>query len=275
VSADMTGTKDAITQDRLALIVSRSTDGGRTWSRVVIDGNYPGSIQALHFVDATQGYLVISPGRFDLTGSTVLRTADGGLTWQVAGTDGWLGTILATPDASTIWAASAGDAGPVERRMFAVSRDGGRTWIDVALPGVPATIGQWVRFLQAPIIIGSTGIVLVAPNDGSGISDIDRSDDGGKTWIRVGTTSSPSLAVLGRASWLRSGATPGVIEATTDAGATWHQLALAGLPLASTITWMAFSDPNHGALTAGTGLAATSGLYVTQDGGATWRLATP
>ena len=274
-SGDMTGTKDAITQDRLALTVNRSADGGRTWSRVVIDGTYPGSFQALHFVDATQGYLVISPGRFDTTESVVLRTADGGQTWHVAGTGGWLGTLLATPDASTIWAASAGDAGPVERRMFAVSRDAGRTWTDVMLPGVPSAIGQWVRFAQPPIFIGSTGIALVAPNDGSGISDIDRSDDGGRTWTRVATTSSPSLAVLRQDAWLRAGAAPGVLEVTTDAGVTWHTLATVGLPPAATITWLGFSDSTHGALTASTGLPATSGLYVSQDGGSTWRLDPP
>ena len=50
-----------------------------------------------------------------------------------------------------MWAASAGDAGPIECRIFAMSLDGGRTWRDVPLPGVGHVIGQWASFPQPPI----------------------------------------------------------------------------------------------------------------------------
>jgi photosystem II stability/assembly factor-like uncharacterized protein len=274
-----TGVSGNITGDKLALTVHRSTDGGRTWADIPISGNYPGSLQALHFLDADRGYLLISPGRFGIQTSTLLRSTDGGLTWQVAGTDGWLGTELATPDASTIWAASAGDAGPVERRIFAVSRDGGQTWHDVALPGVPGTIGQAAYFLQPPVFIPlprgvfigkPRGIALVAHNDGSGIADIDRSDDEGKSWTRVSRTTGTSLAVLSYASWLRPGPTRGTIDATNDSGETWQPLAATGLPIAP-ITWIGFADASHGALLAATGDPSSSGLYMTSDGGSTWR----
>lgn len=266
-----TGVSGDIAHDKLALTIHRSTDGGRTWADIPIGGNYPGSLQALAFLDADHGYLLISPGRFDAVTSTLLRTTDGGLTWGVAGTDGWLGTELATPNASTIWAGSAGDAGPVERRIFTVSRDGGQTWRDVPLPGVAHATGQFASFLQPPIFIGgTTGIALVAHNDGSGIADIDRSDDGGENWTRVATTTARSLAVLSQTSWLRAGPTPGTIEGTKDAGLTWQPLAASGLP-AAPISWIGFADASHGALTAATGVASSSGLYVTSDGGSTWR----
>jgi photosystem II stability/assembly factor-like uncharacterized protein len=274
-----TGVSGDITRDRLALTAHRSTDGGRTWADIPISGNYPGSLQALHFLDADHGYLLITPGRMDIQASTLLRTTDGGLTWQVAGTDGWLGTELATPDASTIWAASAGDAGPVERRIFAVSRDGGQTWHDVALPGIAGTIGQAAYFLQPPVFVSlprgvfigkPRGVALVAHNDGSGIADIDRSDDEGKSWTRVSRTTASSLAVLSYTSWLRPGPNPGTIDATGDSGRTWQPLAVAGLP-AAPITWIGFADASHGALLAATEDASSSGLYVTSDGGSTWR----
>lgn len=249
------------------------------WADIPISGNYPGSLQALHFLDASHGYLLISPGRMDIQTSTLLRTTDGGLTWQVAGSDGWLGTELATPDASTIWAASAGDAGPVERRIFAVSGDSGRTWRDVALPGVPSATGQAAYFLQPPVFIPlprgvfigtPRGVALVAHNDGSGLADIDRSDDFGKSWTRVSTTTASSLAVRSYTSWLRPGIEPGTIEATDNAGLTWQPLAVAGLP-AAPITWIGFADASHGALLAASGDAYSSGLYVTSDSGSTWR----
>lgn len=267
-----TGVSGDVTRDKLALTIHRSTDGGRTWADIPIIGNYPDSLQALHFLDADQGYLLISPRRFDIQTSTLLRTSDGGLTWRVAGTDGWLGTDLATPDASTIWAASAGDAGPVMRRIFAVSRDGGRTWRDAPLPGVPGTVGQGASFLQPPVFIGATGVALVAHNDGSGLADIDRSDDAGKHWTRVSTTDASSLAVLTQTSWLRPGPTPGTIEATTDGGLTWQPLAASGLP-AAPVSWLGFSDASHGALTVAIGESSAAGLYVSADGGSTWRAA--
>jgi hypothetical protein len=61
-----------------------------------------------------------------------------------------------------MWAASAGDAGPVECRIFAVSLDGGRTWCDVPLPGVGHVIGQWASFPQ-PLISGSCQAWLSQP----------------------------------------------------------------------------------------------------------------
>jgi photosystem II stability/assembly factor-like uncharacterized protein len=274
-----TGVSGNIALDKLALTVHRSTDGGRTWTDIPIKGNYPGSLQALHFLDANHGYLLISPGRFGIRPSTLLRTTDGGLSWQVAGTDGWLGTELATPDASTIWAASAGDAGPVERRIFAVTHNGGQTWQDVALPGVARAIGQAVYFLQPPIFVPlprgafigePRGVALVAHNDSSGIVDIDRSDDSGTSWTRVSTTTASSLAVLSYTSWLRPGPDPGTIDATDDAGETWQPMTATGLP-AAPITWIGFADPDHGALLAATGDASSSGLYVTSDGGSTWQ----
>ena len=134
---------------------------------------------------------------------TLHRPTDGGRTWQVAGTYGRLATELATPDASTIWAVSAGDAGPVERRIFAVSCDGGRTWRDVPLPGVPRAIGQWATLLQPPIFVdGLTGVAPGSHNGGTGIADIDRSDDAGRTWARVSTTTATSLAAFFRSFWV-------------------------------------------------------------------------
>jgi photosystem II stability/assembly factor-like uncharacterized protein len=267
-----TGISGDMTHDKLALTVHRSTDGGHTWADIAIAGNYPDSLQALSFLDADHGYLLITPRRFDIQTSTLLRTADGGRTWQVAGTDGWLGTLLATPDASTIWAASAGDAGPVERRIFAISRDGGRTWRDVPLPGVPGPVGQAASLLQPPILVdGLTGVALVAHNDGSGIADIDRSDDAGRTWARVGTTGATSLAVWDQWDWLRPGSTPGTIEETNDAGGTWQATRASGLP-AAPITWLGgFDDAGHGALTACIADCAAPVLYVTSDSGLTWQ----
>jgi photosystem II stability/assembly factor-like uncharacterized protein len=267
-----TGVSGDVTRDRLALTLHHSTDGGRTWADIPIAGNYPGSLQALHFRDADHGDLLITPGRFDTATSTLLRTTDGGRNWRIAGHGGWLGTKIATPDASTIWAASAGDAGPVERRIFAISRDGGRTWRDVRLPGVPRVIGQWATFLQPPVLVdGLTGVALVAHNDGSGMADIDRSDDAGRTWRRVSTTTATSLAVIDQWDWLRPASTPGTIEETNDAGRTWRATTAHGLP-AATITWLGgFDTTGNGALLASGANPAGSGLYVTADSGLTWQ----
>lgn len=264
-----TGLSGDPSRDKLTLTVNRSTDGGRTWSDAPIAGNYPGTLQALRFLDADHGYLLITPGRFDTVTSALLKTDDGGLTWQIAGTDGWLGTLLATPDASTIWAASAGDAGPVERRIFAVSRDAGQTWSDVAVPGIDQPSGQGGSFVGPPVFVGATGVALFDRNDGTGTFEILRSDDAGKSWGSVSTTASPALAVVSDVRWVRPGPAAGTLEETSDKGQTWQPILVAGLP-AGAITWLGFADASHAALRAVASDGSSYELFVSSDGGRTW-----
>jgi photosystem II stability/assembly factor-like uncharacterized protein len=263
-----TGVSGDMSVDRLALTVHRSVDGGRTWEEVPIAGNYPGSLQALRFIDAEHGVLLIAAGRFDTQVSTTLTTADGGRTWTVAGSAGVIGTQLTLVDATTIWAGSAA-AEAFPRKAMVVSHDGGHTWVDVNLPGVPKTFGQFVSFPQPLIFTGSTGVGLMEREDGSGIADVIRSDDAGETWARISTTTARSLAVLSREHWLRPGDQPAEIEATDDGGETWTSVATAGLPPVR-VEWIKFADQLHGAVLVTAGLEGQVRLYVTSDGGTTW-----
>jgi photosystem II stability/assembly factor-like uncharacterized protein len=267
VTQDDAGTDS--THNQLKVTVHRSTDGGRTWLDTPLPGNYPNTLEAIHFVDAEHGFVLIAPGSLFLHTSPLFATSDGGQSWAIAGTDGLLGSILTATDEQTIWAASPGDADPLERRIFAVSRDAGRTWTDVPLPGVAHATGQEAFAITPPAFVGSTGAIIVvrvgAPN-----ADIDRSLDGGRTWTQVGSTSFRPLAMVSATTWLTPGERAGTLSRTTDAGETWETVVGQGLP-PGTIGSLDFIDAKSGIAIVTTGPAGGPRLYLTSDAGATWQ----
>jgi len=101
--------------------ISRTTDGGQTWSRV-----YPSGVSSAQPLAATDGaiYFALSGGR------GLVKSTDGGATWTELGSAGGaLGSTspVQLPDGAI---ATAGSSGVM------VSRDGGSTW-SAATPALP------------------------------------------------------------------------------------------------------------------------------------------
>jgi photosystem II stability/assembly factor-like uncharacterized protein len=115
--------------------VTRSEDGGRSWRRVEIGGDF---FTSVHFPDARTGYICGSSG-------TILKTTDGGLHWHSLRTGGSLGKRrqpfqaiwFDTPERGFV----AGEGG-----LLWHSSDGGAHW--TAVEGIPGDVDFWGLFGQ-------------------------------------------------------------------------------------------------------------------------------
>lgn len=274
-STGMTGSSTDVTR----YVVSRTVDGGRTWQPSAIASNYADTSASIAFVDATHGYLLAAADRNSFGTSTVLRTADGGATWSVAGSQPWLGTFLTVSDAATVWVGGEEQAGgQFLQPLLAGSRDGGRIWSHVQLPDINGVTETQCRcyLAEPPLFLDAAeGFVTVVSSgaDGTFETRIEHTTDGGRTWAvaahRPGIAG-VGLAILDPSHWLLAGSG---IQATADAGATWTTPATGGWA-ESSIEWVGAVDAREAAMLvplAGSDLYRnTSALLLSVDGGVTW-----
>lgn len=188
----------------------RSTDRGRTWTRVGFGpraGNIRAKRVAVNPRDGSNVFLMLPNGFLQ-------RSHDGGQTWEDAGnpdvTPFGNATIVFDPQTpSTIYIAGIG---------IAKSTDGGTTW--VKLSGEPADM----VFFDLEIAPSSPSTLYGTGGGGSGGPRVVRSTDGGATWMRIqqGLPSSLfHLAVDPLVSTTVYGALDGNIYRTTDGGGSW------------------------------------------------------
>lgn len=217
-------------------------------------------------------------------GSTVLRTVDGGLTWQKLDvtTEALDFRDIDAVDAQTAYALSIGN-GPSSRIYKTI--DAGKTW------NLQFKNEDQKAFLDAMSFWDANhGIVF-----GDSIDKqfyILTTADGGRTWSRVPVPSLPAaqenegafaasgtnIAVFGKShAWIGTGAAAkSRVLRTSDGGRTWQ---VADTPLASGpstgIFSIAFRDAKHGVIAGGDygkEQEAVDNLAVTSDGGVTWTL---
>ncbi len=238
-----------------------------------------GTTARLRGVSAASDRVVWASG----TGGTILRTADGGGTWQP----------LTIPDAAKLdfrdidavngqaaYALSIG-SGPASR--IYKTTDAGATWTLQFTNDDPKAFYDAMAFWDA-----DHGLAISDSVEGAFV--ILQTADGGAHWTRVPSSALPpalpnegafagsgtNIAVLGRdTAWIGTGAsTRSRVLRTTDRGQTW---AIADTPLLTSasagIFSVAFRDPTHGLVTGGDYRKerdATDVAAATSDGGATW-----
>lgn len=217
--------------------------------------------------------------------STVLRTTDGGATWQ---------RIKVTIDrvdfrdidavgARTAYVLSIGN-GPASRIYKTV--DAGATWTLQFMNDDSKAFYDAMSFWDA-----DHGIVMGDAIDGRFC--VMTTEDGGRTWVRVPASALPpalpnegafaasgtNIAVFGKTNaWIGTGAgAKARVLRTRDRGRTW---AIADTPLiagpSAGIFSVAFRDAKHGVIVGGDYKKeneAVHNLAVTSDGGVTWTLA--
>lgn len=217
-------------------------------------------------------------------GSTVLRTTDGGATWQklTVTSDALDFRDIDAVDAQTAYVLAIGN-GPASR--IYKTTDAGKTWTMQFRNEDDKAFLDAMSFWDA-----NNGIVFGDSVDGQ--LYIMTTNDGGHVWSRVPTTNLPpalegegafaasgtNIAVFGKShAWIGTGAaaTARVLR-TSDRGRTWQ---VANTPLAAGpsagIFSIAFRDAKHGAVAGGDykkEQEAIDNLAVTNDGGATWKL---
>jgi photosystem II stability/assembly factor-like uncharacterized protein len=220
-----------------AAVVLRTTDGGLSWTRLIVPGAATDSLQFrdIHAVDARIAYLLAAgPG----SRSRIYKTSDGGATWRLQFTN---------PDSSgffdcfAFWSPSRGLAvGDAVEGHFAVriTTDGGEHWLPVpaeALPPAQRGEGAFAASGTCVVAMGRKAAWI-----GTGAADTARvlsTTDGGQTW-RVAATPIPGGSFAGIAA-----------VAFRD---TLHGVVLGGL----------LGDPS----------ARSDNVALTEDGGRQWRL---
>jgi photosystem II stability/assembly factor-like uncharacterized protein len=218
------------------------------------------------------------------SGSTVLRTADGGASWQKlkVTSDPLDFRDIDAVDARTAYVLSIGN-GPASR--IYKTTDAGVTWILQFQSDDPKAFYDAMSFWDA-----QHGIVFGDSIDGQFC--ILLTENGGSSWTRVPATSLPpalenegafaasgtNIAVFGRSyAWIGTGAgAKARVLRTSDRGRTWKvsETPLLAGPSAGIFS-VAFRDRSHGVVVGGDykkESEAVDNLAVTEDGGATWKL---
>lgn len=270
----------------------RTHDGGRSWDRAVVpEGINRGDLMG------TVWFSIAASGGGDL-----FAMAEGGMP------TGYTGDLFESTDDGATWTADpilqdSGVTGPIAfadrrhgvvaggapgDRLFATD-DGGRTWRRVPLPAPIGFADTITQFQDAPTFwsdhAGGVPVVIGNTERATAIVVL-TTDDGGGTWRIAGTVplapdnGAVVAALPDPARWLVVTGGLGAVV-TDDGGATWSRLEATGLPAIP--DELSMSDPTHGwaivrvsgCLTFKSDCSTRSGLFSTDDGGATWSLIWP
>ena len=215
-------------------------------------------------------------------GGTVLRTTDGGATWQPRPVPGAQALDFRDIDAFDARVASVLSIGPGNASRIYRTEDGGGTWTMQFSADDPKVFLDAMAFTDA-----SHGVAFSDSVEGRFV--ILTTSDGGRHWNRVATDRLPAalpaegafaasgtyVAVHGAHLWI--GTTASRVLRSSDAGRTWT---VTTTPLATGeatgIFSVAFRDARHGVIVGGNYTKereAIANAATTDDGGATWRAA--
>ena len=216
---------------------------------------------------------------------TVLRSADGGLTWQNVSPAGHGTRDFRDVDAIDARTAYILSIGKGDASRILKTTDGGATWVEQFVNADADGFFDAMAFWDA-----EHGIAF--SDSANAQFRIITTADGGRTWIRVPLDTLPpaldnegafaasgtNIAVWGdRHVWIGTGAASKArVLRSSDRGKTWaiSDTPVPGGPSAG-IYSIAFRDALHGIVVGGDYAKedlAVDNVAVTEDGGVTWRL---
>jgi len=258
----------------------RTEDGARTWRRTAIDGVTcnAGANRVPSFVDSQNGWLIHQ----EPTGSSasLQRTRDGGKTWSRERDFEWI-TAVRFLDPLDGWM-----GGFIHSRggLFR-TKDGGRTWARVPIP-LPECCRGWIRLVDRPTFSdlehAVVPITLRNPDRGREVVAFDATADGGRTWRlaavlrprgtgRVSAFPAPRPTSVTSSTdwWTVARGSPAVFH-TDDGGNTWQRSRITAEGRVFSIA--AIDARRAWAIVY---LDRQRSLFVTRDGGRSWRAVTP
>jgi photosystem II stability/assembly factor-like uncharacterized protein len=215
----------------------------------------------------------------------VLRTTDGGATWQDVSPPDTAGLLFRDVEAQSAHRASVMSIGNGDASRIYTTFDGGRSWRLAFVNDDPAAFYDCMDFFPG----GRRGLALSDPVDGK--FRIAATDDWGRSWHVLPTDGMPpavegefAFAASGtclvtsgfRDTWFGSGG-PASSRAfhSDDGGLTWTVTA-APIPAAPAggVFSLAFRNPRDGVMVGGDFTAPANGVDasgITRDGGTTWQ----
>jgi len=235
--------------------VLRTTNGGAVWERSYVTGfDSFGEMNDVDFLDTGLGWAVGTANAFSGNTAKVVRSDDGGVTWQVQYTEaGAYMAAVEVVDAQTVYALGW-VPGPFGAGGFLLrTTNGGQSWVrldtvafqeDVEFVDANTgwTVGGAVlkttdggQTWTPQFDVGGSccyveGVSFADPLNGwfSGWDGIYHTTDGGTTWTPQVATGAPYFqplkeiqAVSATEAWVVG--QDGYVAHTTDAGATWVQ----------------------------------------------------
>jgi photosystem II stability/assembly factor-like uncharacterized protein len=217
--------------------VLRTTDGGATWRVMTVPGADSLDFRDIEAFDDRRAY-VLSIGNG--SASRIYKTEDGGRTWTLQFTNA---DTTAFYDCIAFWNAERGLAmsDPVQGRFRVLgTSDGGASWLEVRPERIPPAIVGEAAFAASGtcLAVGRPDNVWLA-SGGASEARVYRSGTGGSSWQ---VTSTPVRAGM---------SSRGIFS-------------------------IAFADARHGVAVGGdyqNPADTVANVALTDDGGATWRLA--
>jgi photosystem II stability/assembly factor-like uncharacterized protein len=213
----------------------------------------------------------------------VLRTTDGGATWQDVSPPGSAGLLFRDVDARSARRASVLSIGEGEDSRIYTTTDGGSSWRLAFVNDDPAAFYDCMDFFAG----GRRGLALSDPVDGR--FRIAATDDWGRSWHvlpdagmppavpgEFGFAASGTCLVTsgGRDAWFAGGGAASRVFHSRDRGLTWT-VTDAPIPAGENggVFSLAFRNPRQGAMVGGDFLLPENGEDAsgfTRDGGSTW-----
>jgi photosystem II stability/assembly factor-like uncharacterized protein len=213
----------------------------------------------------------------------VLRTTDGGRTWQDVSPPDTAGLLFRDVEAQDARRASVLSIGAGDASRIYNTIDGGHSWRLAFVNDDPSAFYDCMDFYDG----GRRGLALSDPVDGR--FRIGATDDFGRSWHVLPNDGMPDafagefafaasgtcLVTSGRDAWFASGGGAARVFRSHDGGVTWT-VADAPIPAseAGGVFSLAFRNPTEGMMVGGDFLAPENGVDAsgfTRDGGRSWR----
>ncbi len=214
-------------------ILSKTTNGGVSWTAVANTGGTAGFINGVIFsrTNPQFGFAQSDPPTGSGQAYWIKKTTDGGTTWTTQSPTGVSGAASAQNGLFIIDGNFYGfglNAAPSRGRY---TTDGGTTW-SLATLGITGGFVSGIAFHDNK----QTGIAITGDGTGSSLPNISRTTNGGATWTAVNTGT--GVTGYGNVKWISNSntcylsggvGTSGVVKKSTNGGLNWTTQSTSGL----------------------------------------------